>query len=164
MKRIGCKTSRLLLVSRLYEGYRAALLYLALLIFVGGCEMYRTVEVQTRRVEVESSSPVGLTPTLAADLFHDVAKTLGYAVQGPSSVLPPRYEFTADSPGLPRASQPQLVLWVDDKRIRFESQIYGTSKEFTNALAAAALFKQALDKRGITYETRIWKDLGILGP
>ena len=139
------------------SAHRVASLFVALPLLVCGCAMYRTVEVEAVRVEVESSRPAGLTPSLATDLFQDVAKEVGYSVRGPIRVSDTMYEYVADASGPKRRIQAQLVLWVEDKRIRFESGIFGTRKDFPTAQSAAALFEQALDKRSIQYKTRIWK-------
>jgi hypothetical protein len=123
----------------------------------GGCavvQMYRNVTVETTRLQAESGMSNGLTPTLAVDLFRDVANQLGFVMEGPKQVSGTRFEYSADAPGKRPIDKTSLIIDVDDKRIRFSSSIYGTTKEFFTAQRAAALFEQKLDARGIRYKVR----------
>jgi len=43
-------------------------------------------------------------------------------------------------------------MWVDNDQIIFLSSIYGYAKDLDAAQRAAALFEQALDKRGISHK------------
>jgi hypothetical protein len=135
-----------------------------LLLLAGGCVMDRTVELETARIEVESSTTNGLTPTLAVALFRDVANQLGFVVEGPIHTSSSEYEYSANAPEKRPRNRTWMVMWIDDKRIRFENAIHGTPEDFIAAQDAAALFKRALEKRGIRYEERIWKRVPFWGP
>ena len=117
-----------------------------------GCSMPRYVEVRAPRIQAESPQPNGLTAALAADLFRDVATQLGFVVVGPIQVSTNLFEYSARAPGKRPENKTSLTMWVDNKQIRFESGIVGYAKDLDAAQKVAALFEQALDKRGISYK------------
>ena len=114
--------------------------------------MYRHVEVDAPRVQVESPQSNGLTTELAADIFRDVATQLGFVVVRPLHVSTNQVQYSARAPGNRPANKTTLIMWVDNDQIIFLSSIYGYAKDLDAAQRAAALFEQALDKRGISYK------------
>jgi len=114
--------------------------------------MFRHVEVQAPRIQVESPQSNGLTTELAADIFRDVAAQLGFVVLGPIQVSTNLFEYSSRAPGKRPENKTSLTMWVDNKQIHFESGIDGYARDLDAAQRAAALFEQALDKRGISYK------------
>ena len=134
----------------------------ALSLSVEGCamDMFRSAGVITPRVEVEDQKPNGLTPNLAADLFRDIANQLGFIVKGPMKLgQSSNYwvEYSADAPMTGSKNKVNLAMLIDDKRITFVGNIYGSKEDFVAAQNAATLFEQALDKHGIQYKTSMGK-------
>ena len=119
--------------------------------------MPRHVEVRAARIQVEAPQSNGLTAALAADIFRDVATQLGFVVLGPIQVSTNLFEYSARAPAKRPENKTSLTLWVDNKQISFLSSIYGYAKDLDAAQKVAALFEQALDKRGISYKVSSWK-------
>ena len=119
--------------------------------------MPRHVEVRAPRIQVESTQSNGLTTELAADIFRDVATQLGFVIVGPIQVSTNLYEYSARPPRSSPENRTSVIMWVDDRQIRFESSIDGYAKDLDAAQKVAALFEQALEKRGISYKLRSGK-------
>jgi len=120
--------------------------------------MPRHVEVRAARIQVKAPQSSGLTTELAADIFRDVAAQLGFVVERRLHVSTNQFvQYSARAPGKRPANKTTLILWVDNKQIIFLSSIYGYAKDLDAAQRAAALFEQALDKRGISYKVSSWK-------
>jgi hypothetical protein len=141
------------------KAHHALLLVAILPLLAGGCaNMSRTATVEVNRNEVVSPQSNVLTPALAGYLFRDVARQLGFVVD-PVPVGQDLILYTAHAPEKNSMNQPYLTLWIDDKRVNFISNIYGTVQDFAAATNAAGLFQQELDRRGIQYSVFTGKRL-----
>ena len=134
-------------------------LFVVLPLLASGCaDMSRSAFVEANRTEMASSQSNGLTSALAGDIFGDVAKHLGFVVDpvqdGHGSIL-----YSAHAPGTHPTNRIYLTLWIDDKQVLFQSNIYGTVQDFAAATNAAALFQQELDKRRIQNKVSTGKRL-----
>ena len=128
------------------------LLVISFPLLAGGCAMDRYVEVRAAR----SVEQTGLTRTVAAEVFRQVAEQLGFEVEGPIQVSRNLFQYAAHPPGKRRENRTSLIMWGDDQ-IRFESGVHGSEKDVRIARQAATLFEEALDKRGVHYEVRTGK-------
>jgi hypothetical protein len=86
-----------------------------------------------------------------------VAAQLGFVVVGPIQVSTNLFEYSAHAPGNRPENKATLIMWVDNKQISFLSSVYGYARDLDAAQKVAALFEQALDKRGISYKVSSWK-------
>lgn len=129
----------------------------ALAMLTVGCETDRMVDVETFRFTSETSGSHELTPSLAVDIFREVATRLGYIVEGPLQGTRTFIEYIAHAPRDSRVKKPSIDLWIDAKHIEFLSKMYGTAKVLPEIKRVAALFEQALDNRGVQYKTLSWK-------
>jgi apolipoprotein N-acyltransferase len=126
----------------------------ALALLICGCAYHQVfVEVDAKRIEVESSQFNGPTATQAADAFRAVADELGFQVD-PVQTNAAAILYTAHAPDKNRINSPSLSLWIDDKQISFVSNLYrnDASENFAAAENAAILFERELDKRHIGYK------------
>lgn len=130
--------------------------HILMLIFIigslaGGCVTGRVIEVNTFRISAEQPGSHGLTPVQALDIFHHVAKQLGYVVEGPIHVSATKFEYVANVPENVPTEDVCLILWVENGYISFLSRTGGTPGNLAAAQRTTELFKQSLDKKGIQY-------------
>jgi len=119
-----------------------------LLVLASGCVGERLTDISARRVEVGASTSGSITSTNAVELFQDVARQLGFAVEGP--VLQPRghesvIQYTA------RAHQGGPTGYLNIYIVKDGVSFYCVSDDFTKARKMASLFEQSLDKQGVRY-------------
>jgi len=110
----------------------------------------RDVIVETK----PSSSPDGITPTIAMEIFRDLVEKLKLISQDPirDSRTPDFLEYTAQTSKTDSTNQLKLSLLIDKNNIEFICEVYGTNKDVVRAEKAAALITQALNERGVKYK------------
>ncbi|HVU28474.1 MAG TPA: hypothetical protein VHG71_12155 [Verrucomicrobiae bacterium] len=141
------------------KAHNAFLLVVFLSFLATGCaDMSRSAFVETPRIEIISSQSNGLTSAVAGDLFRDVAKKLKFVVD-PVQDEHDFILYSAHAPETNPTNRTFLALWIDNKRVLFQSNIYGTLQDFAAATNASSLFQQELDKRGIQYKVSTRKKL-----
>lgn len=141
------------------------LLAASLCVLGGGCATdgitERVIEISAVQTEQESSGHAGLSPSVATNLFYNVASRLGSL----GYVNPPHQHGDPTKPTWieysvqftpPGANSVELTMDIDGKHITFHGMTDTEPESLMSLQKAMKLCRDALDERQVEYKVRVF--------